>query len=79
MTQTFAQGGNIYRCYKPSMIVNIKTLSMKSTKVQTLGTVVVHATTACTNDTTIVAIQLGYSLVSFLVLHVVGSVHVHMY
>jgi len=36
---------------------------MKSTEVQTLGTVALHATTACTDDASIVATQLGYSLV----------------
>ena len=39
---------------------------MKSTKVQTLSAVALHKST-----------QLGYSLVSCLVLHAVGSVHVH--
>ena len=52
---------------------------MKSTKMQTLGTVAFHATTACTEDASSVPLnsksrstQLGYSLVFCLVLHVVG-------
>ena len=49
---------------------------MKSMKVQTLGKVALHATTACTNDRSIVATQLGCSLVPCLGLHVVGSVHI---
>jgi len=56
---------------------------MKSTKVQTLSTVAFHATTACTDDAIVVGLspctQLGYSLVSCLGLHVVGSVHIHVY
>ena len=55
---------------------------MKSTKVQTLGAVALHATAACTDEASIIGLtpctQLGCSLVSCLVLHVVGSVHVHM-
>ena len=47
---------------------------MKSTKVQTLGAVAMHTTTDCTDDTGIVGTHLGYSLVSCLVLHVVGYV-----
>ena len=43
---------------------------MKSTKVQTLGAVALHATTAYTDEASIVGLQLGYSLVSCLVLHV---------
>ena len=51
---------------------------LKSTEVQALGAFALHATTACTDDTSIVATQLGYNLVSCLVLHVVWSVHVHV-
>ena len=47
---------------------------MKSTKVQTLGAVAMHATTDCTDDASIVGTHLGYSLVFCLVLHVVGYV-----
>ena len=51
---------------------------MKSTKVQTLGAVALHAITDCTDDASIVGLeQLGYSLVSCLVLHVVGYVFLH--
>ena len=42
------------------------------TKVQTLGAVALHATTDCTDDASIVGSQLGYSLVSCLVLHIIG-------
>ena len=58
---------------------------MKSTKVQTLGALALHATVynslRCTDDASIVGFkstQLGYSLVSCFVLHVVGSVHIRI-
>ena len=51
---------------------------LKSAEGQTLGAVALYATTTCTDDTSIVATQLGYNVVSCLVLHVVWSVHVHV-
>ena len=47
------------------------TITMKSTKVQTLGAVALHATTACTDEASIKFTQLDYSLVSCLVWHAV--------
>ena len=49
---------------------------MKSTEVQTLGTVALHATTACTDDASIDGLSpLNWARVlSCLVLHVIGSV-----
>ena len=45
---------------------------MKSTKVQTLGAVTLHATRACTDALLVKSTQLGCSVVSCLALHVVG-------
>ena len=51
---------------------------------QTLGAValILHATIAYTGDTSIIVLsllmQLGYSLVSCLVLHVVGDVYIYV-
>ena len=50
------------------------------TKVQTLGAVALHAAAACTDDASIFGFksaQLGYSLVSSLVLHVEIAVRIN--
>ena len=61
------------------MRIHVVPNAMKSTKVQTLGAVAWHATTACTDDTSIAGLCPFHSaIVSCLVFHAVGSVHVRV-
>ena len=65
---------HVYNKQLPLGIIQLEnsTDSMKSTKVQTLGVVVLHTTTACTDDASIIGLSpLNWAIVSCLVLHVV--------